>query len=154
MSFQSISRVTVCWAVTSSGPNAEYIDIAQDVQDYIGICDELQESCLCLTSDADKFGVHILALVPTDHDVREAGRFSTAAATTGNVCTIKLITLNAVNTLTLCIGLQGLVAHLKPRLKPGLWAFTPCKPSPSPIEARIWAGLGWALGFGPGPAHH
>ena len=97
MSFQSISRVTVCWAVTSSGPNAEYIDIAQDVQDYIGICDELQESCLCLTSDADKFGVHILALVPTDHNVREAGRFSTAAATTGNVCTIKLINLNAVD---------------------------------------------------------
>jgi hypothetical protein len=86
--------------------------------------------------------------------VWEAGRFSTAAATIGNVCTVKLINLNAVNTLTLCIGLQGIIAHLKPGLKPGLWAFTPCKPSPSPIEARNWAGLGWApvgrawVGFG------
>jgi hypothetical protein len=116
MSFQSISQVTlVCWAVTSSGPNAEYIDIAQNVQDYIG-CDELQESCLCLMSDADKSGVRVLALVPTDRDVWEAGRFSTAAATIGNVCTVKLINLNAVNTLTLCIGLQGLIAHLKPGL--------------------------------------
>ena len=150
MSFQSISQVTlVCWAVTSSGPNAEYIDIAQNVQDYIG-CDELQESCLCLMSDADKSGVRVLALVPTDRDVWEAGRFSTAAATIGNVCMVKLINLNVVNTLTLCIRLQGLIAHLKP----GLWAFTPCKPSPSLIEARNWAGLGWALGFGPSPAHH
>ena len=98
MSFQSISRVTlVCCAVTSSGPNAEYIDIAQNVQDYIG-CDELQESCLCLMSDADESGVRVLALVHTDRDVWEAGRFSTAAATIGNVCTVKLINLNAVNT--------------------------------------------------------
>ena len=101
-------------------------------------------------SDADESGVRVLALVPTDRDVWEARRFSTATATIGNVCTIKLISLNVVNTLTLCIGLQGLIAHLKP----GLWAFTPCKPSPSPIEARNWAGLGlgglWALG----PAQH
>ena len=95
-------------------------------------------------SDADESGVRVLALVPTDLDVWEAGRFSTAAATIGNVCTVKLINLNAVNTLTLCIGLQGLIAHLMPGLKPGLWAFTPCKPSPSPIEARNWAGMGQA----------
>ena len=64
MSFQSISQVTlVCWAVTSSGPNAEYIDIAQNVQDYIG-CDELQESCLCLMSDADESAVRVLAYPP------------------------------------------------------------------------------------------
>ena len=69
MSFQSISRVTlVCWAVTSSGPNAEYIYIAQNVQDYIG-GDELKESCLCLMSDADESGVRVLTLVPTDRDI-------------------------------------------------------------------------------------
>ena len=54
----------------------------------------------------------------------------------------------------------GLIIFLKPGLEPRLWAFSCCKPSPSPIQAHQWAGLGraqmgWAwVGFGPGPAHH
>ena len=48
----------------------------------------------------------------------------------------------------------GLIIFLKPRLKPRLWAFSCCKPSPSPIQAHRWAGPGWAqmgwawVGFG------
>jgi hypothetical protein len=60
-------------------------------------------------------------------------------------------------------GIIGFVIFPKPGLEPRLWAFSCCKPSPSPIQAQQWAGLGlnglglgrlWALGFGPGPAHH
>ena len=47
-------------------------------------------------SDADESGVRVLALVPTNCDVWEAGCFSTAAAMIGNVCTVKLINMNAV----------------------------------------------------------
>jgi len=48
----------------------------------------------------------------------------------------------------------GIIIFLKPGLEPRLWAFSCCKPSPSPIQARWWAGLGraqmgWAwVGFG------
>ena len=60
--------------------------------------------------------------------------------------------------IILHVGIIGLIIFLKPRLEPRLWAFSCCKPSPSPIQAHLWAGLGlgglWALGFGPGPAHH
>src|ERR1700677_4547173 len=48
----------------------------------------------------------------------------------------------------------GLIIFLKPGLEPRLWAFSCCKPSPSPIQAHQWAGLGWAqtgwagVGFG------
>src|ERR1700728_4251899 len=56
-------------------------------------------------------------------------------------------------------GIIGLIIFLKPRPEPRLWAFSCCKPSPSPIQAHRWAGLGqaqmgWAwVGFGLGPAH-
>jgi hypothetical protein len=66
--------------------------------------------------------------------------------------------------MVLHAGIISLIIFLKPGLEPRLWAFSYGKPSPSPIQARQWAGLGWAglkraglgwaLGFGPGPAHH
>src|ERR1700728_1143712 len=51
-------------------------------------------------------------------------------------------------------GIIGLIIFLKPRLEPRLWAFSCCKPSPSPIQAHWRAGLGWGqtgwawVGFG------
>src|ERR1700729_3542361 len=61
--------------------------------------------------------------------------------------------------IVLHAGIIGLIIFLKPGLEPRLWAFSYGKPSPSPIQARQWAGLkraglkqaglGWALGFGP-----
>jgi hypothetical protein len=62
--------------------------------------------------------------------------------------------------IILYAGIIDLIIFLKPGLEPRLWAFSCCKPSPSPIQARRWAGLGRAqtgrawVGFGPGPAHH
>ena len=66
--------------------------------------------------------------------------------------------------MVLHAGIIRLIIFLKPGLEPRLWAFSYGKPSPSPIQAHQWAGLGWAglkraglgwaLGFGPGPAHH
>jgi hypothetical protein len=47
-------------------------------------------------------------------------------------------------------GIIGLITFLKPGLEPKLWPFSCCKPSPSPIQACRWAGVGWALG----PAQH
>jgi len=40
-------------------------------------------------------------------------------------------------------GIIGLIIFSKPRL----WAFSYYKPSPNLIQARRWAGLGWALGL-------
>src|ERR1700729_2253036 len=51
-------------------------------------------------------------------------------------------------------GIMGLIIFLKPGLEPRLWAFSNGKPSPSPVQARQWAGLGRAqmgqawVGFG------
>src|ERR1700733_5310112 len=51
-------------------------------------------------------------------------------------------------------GIISLIIFLKPGLEPRLWAFSYGKPSPSPIQAHQWAGLGWAqmgrawVGFG------
>src|ERR1700728_3716127 len=51
--------------------------------------------------------------------------------------------------IVLHAGIIGLIIFLKPGLEPRLWAFSYGKPSPSPIQARQWAGLGWAwVGFG------
>src|ERR1700734_1084576 len=56
--------------------------------------------------------------------------------------------------MVLHAGIIGLIIFLKPGLEPRLWAFSYGKPSPSPIQAHQWAGLGpaqtgqaWA-GFG------
>ena len=46
-------------------------------------------------------------------------------------------------------GMTHLIILLKPGLEPRLWAFSCCKPSPSPIQAHRWAGLWQALGCGP-----
>jgi hypothetical protein len=57
-------------------------------------------------------------------------------------------------------GIFGLIIFLKPRLEPRLWAFPYGKPSPSPVQACQWAGLGWAglkqarLGWALGQAQH
>ena len=57
--------------------------------------------------------------------------------------------------IILYAGIINLIIFLKPGLEPRLWAFSCCKPSPSPIQARRWAWLGQAwVGIGPGPAHH
>src|ERR1700677_760924 len=56
--------------------------------------------------------------------------------------------------IILYAGIIGLIIFSKPGLGPRLWAFSCCKPSPSPIQAHRWAGLGraqmgWAwVGFG------
>ena len=56
--------------------------------------------------------------------------------------------------MVLHAGIISLIIFLKPGLEPRLWAFSYGKPSPSPIQARQWAGLGWAqtgrawVGFG------
>jgi hypothetical protein len=54
-------------------------------------------------------------------------------------------------------GIIGLIIFSKPRLEPRLWAFSCYKPSPSPIQAHRWAGLGLkqaGLGWALGPGHH